>query len=121
LYSNEISVIDIDGGNRRTLTNSDTNYWKPLFSPNGTEILFFSELDYEMINIDGTNQRNVTNSETYVYNPQFSPDGEYLIYNTVIGGHSQIILLNLSSGEKINLSNNQFNDSFPRIQPIPNG
>ena len=123
-FHNEISIMDIDGGNRVSLTNNSVDDNHPLFSPNGSQILFFSYRDgiwdYYLLDLDGVGEVNITNSETYVYNPQFSPGGESIIYSTETDGNSQVTLLDLSSGEKINLSNNQYSDTFPRIQPIHN-
>ncbi len=61
----EIYVMDADGGNQRKLTNNRHHDWYPSWSPDSKRIAFMSERDgnYEIyvMDDDGGNQKNLTN------------------------------------------------------------
>ena len=84
----EIFVMDRDGGNLRQVTSNGRANFAPYFHPDGTRILFASNMDdpqkrdFEiyMINIDGTGLERITHSEDFDGFPMFSPDGTKLVF-----------------------------------------
>jgi len=62
--------------------------WAPFFAPDGTKIIFASNMknprggnfDLYLINVDGTGLEQVTFSDTFDGFPMFSPDGKKLIF-----------------------------------------
>ena len=79
----EIYVMDADGENLQRLTNNRNNDWDPSWSPDGEQIVFFSNRDghfrddipdtstYEIyvMDADGGNPQNLTNNPHGDVNP----------------------------------------------------
>jgi predicted Ser/Thr protein kinase len=72
-----------DAGQTRLTTDSGSDY-TPVWSPDGSQIVFISERDgnpeiYSM-HADGTNQTRLTNSSIADFSAVFSPDGTKIIF-----------------------------------------
>ena len=88
-FRQELWIMDADGSNRRQLlAGADGADWEPLFSPDGSRIVFTrDETDdgltsaIHVINADGTGLRAITPFLHYTEHPRWSPDGETIIYN----------------------------------------
>ena len=91
----EIFTINPDGTGLKQLTFNTLEDYSPVFSPDGTKIVYTSrgddtsnpQRDYEvyvMSSLDGTGKVNLTNNGTYVddYDPEFSPDGQWIAYES---------------------------------------
>ncbi len=85
----EIYIMNADGTGRAELTPAgEADDW-PVFSPDGTKILFVSDRAdpsnsnardlYEM-NVDGSGVVRITNDGTQKSSPYFSPDGKEIVY-----------------------------------------
>ncbi|MBA2407934.1 MAG: PD40 domain-containing protein, partial [Chitinophagales bacterium] len=74
--------------NVRQVTNMPGANWAPVFTPDGKQILFASNYEYErgfpfnlyLINLDGTGLEKVTYSNMFDAFAMFSPDGKYLVF-----------------------------------------
>jgi Tol biopolymer transport system component len=82
----QISVMDADGNNKRTVVYEGIPL-KPDWSPDGSEIVYTKHLakfgsnpEVFIINADGTNERQLTNLPGEVGNPSFSRDGQKIIF-----------------------------------------
>lgn len=91
--SNEIAVINADGGGLKILTDQTTQSGSPSFTLDGKKIIFQSKLEgsvalgtgkmvIRMINIDGTELVQLKEKYNAVGTPQFSHDGKNLAYVT---------------------------------------
>jgi len=117
---------DNDGGSRIYTMNSDgTNLIRinhdargeanPKFSPNGTKILFESEVNdvshlYTM-NIDGTNETKITNfPNAYTGVASWSPDGTKIIFisdkDSDNDGGSEIYIMNSDGTNVVRINHN---------------
>jgi Tol biopolymer transport system component len=92
----EIFVADADGSNVRQVTNYGGSSFAPFLHPDGTRLVFASNMDdpkgrnfdLYLVNIDGTGLERVTFNGTFDGFPMWSPDGTLFVfasnrYNTV--------------------------------------
>ena len=78
--TDQIYVMETDGGNQLNLTNNRSNNWHPSWSPNGRRIAFSSDRDKPpdsdiyVMDADGGNPQNLTNNPRNDTHPAwFSP------------------------------------------------
>ena len=87
----ELFVMNADGSNQRQITNLGGANFAPIFTPDGTRIIFSSNhknprgpgasnFDLFLVNSDGSGLEQVTTSSTFDGFPMFSPDGKKLIW-----------------------------------------
>jgi len=82
----EIWVMDADGGNQTNLTQARGDDEDPVWSPDGSQIVFVSRRfggtrQLMVMNADGSEQQRVS-IEFEEYNPTFSPDGQTLMFSS---------------------------------------
>ncbi len=91
----EIYVVDVDGSNRRRVTDLGGANFAPYFTPDDRSILFSTNhhvgprsrnFDLFLIDVDGTNLRQVTNYPQFDSFPMFSPCGRWLAFSSNRGG-----------------------------------
>ncbi len=85
--NSEIYVMQSDGSNPARLTNRSQNDWGPVWSPDGSKIVFQSNLgdnNYEILvmNADGSNIINLSNNSGLDTYPSWSPDGTRVAYSS---------------------------------------
>jgi Tol biopolymer transport system component len=84
----EIWVMDVDGSNKRQVTDLGVAAFAPFFHPSGGKIVFSTnygdsrgrEFDLWMVNLDGTGLEQVTFSGGFDGFPMFAPDGETFVF-----------------------------------------
>src|SRR5690606_29555494 len=91
----------------------------PHFSPDGRRVAFAGLRgavgDIFIADLDTGAITNVTNDGFADYAPAFSPDGNTLVYVARISGNDKLIKLDLSSGEKLQISVGTHDDQSPRF------
>jgi Tol biopolymer transport system component len=84
-----IAVIQADGSNLRSLTNTGTDTW-PSWSPDGSRIVFASDRDgmshLYVMQADGTQRIQLTNEPIWDYQPAWSPDGTRIAFTSGCAG-----------------------------------
>ncbi len=139
----EIYVMDSNGQNQKRLTKSPGDDSHPKFSPDGRRIIFNSarttgdvSIDWGKqtheifsMSIDGSDVRQLTQNNTVTTYASFSPDGKKIVFRKVIDGsgfnwdltthtrNSEVFVLDIASGEQINLSNSPAYDGWPVWTP----
>jgi len=96
-----MSMNSADGSNRRTILYNGTSFLvEPRWSPDGSKIVFWGNLNtptfqiYKM-NADGTNVQQLTNSGNSNADPNWSPDGTKISFGSDRnGGNVNIFVMN---------------------------
>lgn len=114
----QIEIMDMDGGNRKRLTNTLTDEVSPVFNPNGTQIVFVSFRDgnseiYAM-NVDGTEVRRLTNNAANDQQPAVSSDGRFIAWSSNRTGKYQIYVMRLNGTGQRQLTSHNF-DCFEPV------
>ena len=120
----EIYTINSDGTNLIRINHNTRGESNPIFSPNGTKILFSSEVNdiahlYTM-NIDGTNETKITNftngtNPVWTGEASWSPDGTKIIFISSKDNDngSEIYTINSDGTNLIRINHNTRGESNP--------
>jgi Tol biopolymer transport system component len=92
----DIYTCDVDGSNRRQVTDLGGANWAPFFFPGDRRIIFSTnhhdprpqqvEFDLFAIDDDGQNLEQITTYQGFDSFAMFSPDGEWLVFASNRGG-----------------------------------
>ncbi len=95
----DLYVCDVDGSNRKRVTDLGGASWAPYFFPGDQRIIFASnhhdpatpkmEFDLFAVNVDGTNVEQITTAKGFDSFPMFDPSGRYLAFASNRGGSGQ--------------------------------
>jgi Tol biopolymer transport system component len=100
----EVWVMDVDGSNKRQVTDLGGANFAPYFTPDDRRIIFASNhtnprgrnFDLFLINVDGTGLERVTTHGDFDGFPMFSPDGLHLVFasnrNGKVPGETNIFI-----------------------------
>lgn len=102
----EVFVINADGSDLRQLSDNNTREFLPIWSLDGSEIIFSSTRAgniqlFVMSAEDGSNIRQLTNAVATYYATDIHPYGEWLAATKIVEANSEVVLINLSTGEEI--------------------
>ncbi len=118
--TDEIYVMDADGGNPQRLTNNRRYDWHPSWSPDGERIAFQSDRKGDLQNFeiyvmdaDGGNEQRLTNNRVDDGNPSWSPDGERIAFGSRRDGNAEIYVMDADGGNPQNLTNHPHVDVSP--------
>jgi Tol biopolymer transport system component len=117
----ELYIMNADGSNVRRLTHTpDLNETFPDWSPDGTQILFFSyptrgqRQDIYVMDMDGTNIHQLTDSPRIVdEDPIWSPDGTQIVFQSDRDSNYELYIMNADGSDVRRLTNNRAGDYWP--------
>ncbi len=128
----ELYIADIDGGNRKRLTNNIYYEAEVSISPDGKKIAFTRQvdgaLDLYMMNIDGTGEKKLTDTPDWQEGaPFFLPDSKTIttrawsraIYGTRRPTPMTIFTIDVETGERIQRTHDDWMNWAP--YPAPDG
>ncbi len=80
----DIFIVDITGGEAKSLTQDFAWNIHPTVSPDGKQVAFISDRgglsNVWVMDIDGTNLKQITKEKkNLIHSPKWSPDGEYIV------------------------------------------
>jgi Tol biopolymer transport system component len=86
----ELFIMDADGGNVRQITDNGAANFAPYFHPDGTRVVFSSNIGdpsgrsfaIYLVNVDGTGLERVTGGTGFNSFPMFSPDGRHIAFSS---------------------------------------
>jgi serine/threonine protein kinase len=122
----QIFVMDSDGGNVTQLTFDETDKSWPMWSPDGSQILYAADgglglyntalnLDIWVMDADGSNQTNLTQTKGVDEDPIWSPDGSKIVFvSHRFGGTRQLTVMNTdgSDQQRVSIEFEEYNPTF---------
>ena len=119
----EIYVMDVNGGNQQRLTENRKNDWDPSWSPDGERIAFeadrkgdFENFEIYVMDADGGNQQKLTENRVDDGSPVWSPDSKRIAFHSDKDGNFEnydIYVMDADGGNPQNLTNNPHADVSP--------
>jgi dipeptidyl aminopeptidase/acylaminoacyl peptidase len=114
-YTNEIWVMDADGGNAKQLTNNRISEGNPKLSPDGSTVLFTADSNeqFEIYYNDklflipaagGTARVLLPNVPYQIEDAQWSKDGKTIYYTANMGIHNEVFKVDVASKQVTQLT-----------------
>jgi Tol biopolymer transport system component len=105
--TNDIWIMNEDGGGRKQLTNDQFMKVAPKVSPNDRFIAYATDRaggTIWRIDIDGNNPKQLTPDNGQDDNPVFSPDGQWIIFNSLRSGNNILWKVSADGGTPVQLT-----------------
>jgi Tol biopolymer transport system component len=124
--SSEIYLLELDSGNITRLTNNDRPDDRPVWSPDGNQILYagakentsvFDADELYIIPRSGGEPRQLTDNLDGDVTPSWSPDGTWIAFSSNRKGEWDIYIMPAAGGEVKRLTQGGARNRGPRWEP----
>ncbi|MBE3114027.1 MAG: TolB family protein [Actinobacteria bacterium] len=109
-----IYVMDHNGSGKRNIASDGPRRRVPDVSSDGSKITYMrysgDNSEIWIMDYNGQNETRLTDNPDWDGHPSFSPDGKYIVYEERKGSVENLILIDLASGGKINITNSHYID-----------
>lgn len=117
-----LALMDWDGANIRYLTEGRDLVLTPRFSPSTQQVAYMAfdgnQQPHVFILNTATGARNVVGQyQQMTFSPRFSPDGSKLVFSVQNEGNSNIVMMDLRSGQTSQLTNDPSINTGPSFSP----
>lgn len=118
----ELCVMNPDGSNQRQITDFRVTSYYPSWSPDGSRIIFSSQIDgnFELYSVapDGSDLQRLTyTTDQDEYAPDYSPDGTMVVYTGSKGGSQDIWLMSADGSNQRPITFEETDDLDPTFAP----
>ncbi len=115
-----IYSVDVETRGRKTILRGDGIYTSPSFSPDGTKMVFVSDMygspQVFLKDLNSGEVKRLTYYGNYNTAPCFSPKGDQIAFVSKFEGAFEIVLMNADGSNQRVLTNGGINDS-PNFSP----
>ncbi len=117
--SMKILVMDVDGSDQRRLTSTPDSIFEdsPVWTPDGSRIVYSSAGSIWIINADGSDPRQLTSGGTRDNQPAVSPDGTMIAYQSTGRRGADIYLMSIDGQQQRPLRETQEREMAPAWLP----
>jgi TolB protein len=117
----ELYVAEIEGADRRRLTNDPALDAHPAWSPDSKQIAFatnrWGDFEIAVMDIEGGNLTRLTESRGLDDYPVFSPDGKRIAFMSNRDGNFEIYVMDAGGANQRNVTQHPALDNFPAWTP----
>ena len=117
----DIFRVPADGGELERLTDGPGDNRAPVYSPDGTRLLFDSTRDGNteiyVMDADGSNPRRLTHDPAEDWGASWSPDGSRIAFNSFRSGEFQIYVMDADGSNVQRVTNEGARDTAPSWSP----
>jgi Tol biopolymer transport system component len=115
----KIRVMDIDGSDQRRLTSTPDSIFEdsPVWTPDGSRIVYSSAGSIWIINADGSDPRRLTSGDTRDNQPAVSPDGTMIAYQSTGRRGADIYLMSIDGQQQRPLRETSEREAAPAWFP----
>ena len=118
----QIYLMNCDGSEQVRMTNDSNDYRYPVFSPDGSKILFYSNTTDDsdeifVMDTDGSNLINLTSSPGDDNLPSYSPSGTHITFTSTRDGNREIYIMDSDGQQQTRLTFNDIIDHSPQFTP----
>lgn len=121
----DVIVIEIETGEKTRLTIDPGNDTEPMYSPDGTKIVFSSSRTgvqhIYVMDADGSNEVQITSGTSSSGAPRWSPDGTKILFSSSRDGDSEVYIMDADGNNVEQLTSNSIRDRRPVWAPRKSG
>jgi Tol biopolymer transport system component len=116
----QLFLMNSDGSDPVRITHDSNDYRCPVFSPDGSKILFYSHTtdnsdEIFVVDVDGSNLVNLSNASGNDNCPCYSPDGSRIVFTSSRDGNREIYIMDSNGQNQTRLTFDERVDGGPQF------